>query len=220
MIESTPQVLAVILAGGEGQRLGGVIKANIEIGGKRLLLRVAEALDACDRPMLIAHGRIDPNALALPVGFQSVPDLASDYRGPLAGLAGAVAWLAAEGRSPDYLVTAAVDTPFLPSDFAGKAIARLTDSGADAVIARCAGQDYPTNAVWRFSAVRTLAERVIAGTAPHSLRRLGMELEARYLDWPAEAAGDPFANINTPDDLRVLGDRAASTDGDKPREAF
>ena len=210
MTESAPQVLAVILAGGEGQRLGGVIKANIEIGGKRLLLRVAEALEACDRPLLVAHGRIDPKMLALPGGFQPVPDLASDYRGPLAGLAGAVGWLVAEDRSPDFLVTAAVDTPFLPSSFVGCALAQLMEENADAIIARCAGQDYPTSAVWRFSSVRSLADRVMQGVAPHSLKRLGLELGAIYLDWPGAAADDPFANINTPEDLQLLSARAAT----------
>ena len=207
MSASPAKIVAVILAGGEGQRLGGSIKANIEIGGRRLLLRVADALKACDRPILVAHGRIDPPLLSLPAGFQPVPDLQSDYRGPLAGLAGAVAWLAAQGWSPDFLATAAVDTPLFPLDFAARAVSSLGDARApaNAVIARCAGQDYPTNAVWRFTSVSALAERVLQGTAPHSLKRLGEELGARYLDWPADAGIDPFANINTPEDLRRLG---------------
>ena len=208
MSPSPAKIVAVILAGGEGQRLGGVIKANIEIGGRRLLLRVADALAACDRPILVAHGRIDPPLLSLPAGFQPVPDLQSDYRGPLAGLAGAVAWLAAQGWSPDFVATAAVDTPFFPPDFVAQAISSLTD--ADAIIARCAGQDYPTNAVWRFTSVSALAERVRQGTAPRSLKRLGAELGARYLDWPADAGIDPFANINTPEDLRHLGAQAGA----------
>jgi molybdopterin-guanine dinucleotide biosynthesis protein A len=210
LTEQAPQVLAIILAGGEGQRLGGVIKANIEIDGKRLLLRVAEALAACDRPMLVSHGRIDPELLALPAGFQPVPDLASDYRGPLAGLAGAIGWLVAAGCSPEFIVTAAVDTPFLPPDFVGRAIASITAAGANAVIARYADQDCPTSAIWRFAAVKDLADRVLQGSAPHSLRRLGVEVAAPYLDWPTDAAGDPFANINTPEELHLLSARAGT----------
>ena len=208
MSASPAKIVAVILAGGEGQRLGGIIKANIEIGGRRLLLRVADALGACERPILVAHGRIDLPLLALPAGFQPVPDLQSDYRGPLAGLAGAMAWLEAQGWSPDFVATAAVDTPFFPPDFVAKAVSALTD--ADAMIARCAGQDYPTNAVWRFQSISALAERVRQGTSPHSLKRLGEELGARHLDWPADAGIDPFANINTPEDLHRLGARTAA----------
>ena len=212
MSASPAKIVAVILAGGEGQRLGGIIKANIEIGGRRLLLRVADALGARDRPILVAHGRIDLPLLALPAGFQPVPDLQSDYPGPLAGLAGAVAWLEAQGWSPNFVTTAAVDTPFFPPDFVAKAVSSLSeaDAPADAMIARCAGQDYPTNAVWRFASVSALAERVRRGTAPHSLKRLGEELGARYLDWPAVAGVDPFANINTPEDLHRLGARTSA----------
>ena len=106
-----------------------------------------------------------------------------------------------------FCATAAVDTPFFPPDFVAKAVSALSeaDAPADAMIARCAGQDYPTNAVWRFQSVSALAQRVLQGTAPHSLKRLGEELGARYLNWPADAGIDPFANINTPKDLRRLG---------------
>jgi molybdopterin-guanine dinucleotide biosynthesis protein A len=210
LADSPPQVVAVILAGGEGRRLGGVIKANIEIGDRRLLFRVADALGACAIPILVAHGRIDPSLLALPAGFQPVPDLQSDYRGPLAGLAGAQAWLEAQGWSPDFVATAAVDTPFFPPNFVAEAVSCLTDARADAVIARCAGQDYPTNAVWRLASVSTLAERVLQGSAPHILKRLGVELGAHYLDWPADAGIDPFANINTPEDMQRLSAHASA----------
>jgi molybdopterin-guanine dinucleotide biosynthesis protein A len=203
-----PRIVAVILAGGEGQRLGGVIKANIEIGGTRLLLRVATALGACEAPILVANGRLDPALLALPAGLQPAPDLASDYRGPLAGLAGAIGWLVAEGQKPDFVASVAVDTPFFPADFVSRASAMMTETTANAILARYADQDYPTNALWRFSAVSTLAERICAGTAPHSLKRLGIELDAQHLDWPSDPAGDPFANVNTPEDLRLLEARA------------
>lgn len=208
-----PGIVAVILAGGEGQRLGGVIKANIEIGGTRLLLRVAAALGACETPILVANGRLDSGLLALPAGLQPAPDLAADYRGPLAGLAGAVASLVAEGHIPEFVASVAVDTPFIPADFVARASAMMIEANANAVLARYADQDYPTNALWRFSAVRDLAERVLAGTAPHSLKRLAIELNARHLDWPTDPAGDPFANVNTPEELRLLEARAARLPG-------
>src|SRR5437867_10582511 len=122
--------------------------------------------------------------LLLPAGLQPAPDLASDYRGPLAGLAGAIGWLVAEGQTPDFVLSAAVDTPFFPADFVNRASAMIAETNADAIITHYADQDYPTNALWRFSAVNDLAERVLAGTAPHSLKRLGIELHARHLDWP------------------------------------
>ena len=42
------------------------------------------------------------------------------------------------------------------------------------------------------------------------LKALGAELGCRYAEWPMTAAGDPFANINTPDELDEMRRRAAA----------
>lgn len=204
------RLAAVILAGGRGERLGGVIKANLEIGGRRLLDRVTDTLGPLPAPVLVACGAIPPEQLDLRAGQVPVPDLDSGYAGPLAGLAGALAWLEASATPPDAVLTVAVDTPFLPLDFAAAMLAALGSTEC-AVLARHAGQDYPTNAVWRFEAVRTLPARIATATAPRSLRRLADELGATRLDWPAAYGGDPFANANTPADLAALEMRARTS---------
>ena len=202
------RVAAVILAGGRGERLGGVIKANLEIGGLRLLDRVAVRLTAADM-ILVAHGAIATQALRLAPGQIPIPDLSTPYAGPLAGLAAAVAWCLAQPEPPDILVAAAVDTPFLPAAYFPRLVAAL--DAAPAAICRHAGQDYPTNAAWRLAAIATLPADMIAGTAPHSLKRLAQSVGAIALDWSAENGGDPFANANTPADLAALELRAGST---------
>ena len=89
---------AVILAGGRGERLGGAVKANIEIGGVRLIERVVRAVGEAS-PILVARGGFSDGELALPEGTIAVPD-AEGLAGPLAGVAGAIQWLAgAEGRA-------------------------------------------------------------------------------------------------------------------------
>ena len=206
----TARLAAVILAGGRGERLGGVIKANLVIGGKRLLKRVGDALGALPRAVLVAHGATPPEQLALLPGQIAVPDLASDYAGPLAGLAGAIAWCNGSAGPPDTLLTVAVDTPFLPHDFAARMLAAL-GGNEPAVVARHADQDYPTNAIWRFAVVADLPARLAAGTAPHSLKRLADELGATRLDFPESDGGDPFANANTPADLAALETRARAS---------
>jgi len=203
------RVAAVILAGGEGQRLGGIIKANVEVGGRRLLDRVAESLRGRAAPILVARGRIDPAALALPQDLTAVPDLTDAQRGPLVGVASAVGWLLAERPDIEFLASAAVDTPFFPEDFIGRALDAIADSGSDAVLASYAGQAYPTNALWRLSAVDGLPQAVLNGVGPRSLKRLAEGLRTLDLDWPESAAGDPFANVNTPADLAALEARAA-----------
>ena len=114
--------------------------------------------------------------------------------------------LQARAKTAKLLLAVAVDTPFFPADFvtyAGPLIA-----GAPAVIAAYRGQSYPTNGLWKLSALRNLPDRIRSGTAPHSLKRLAEELGAVPLDYADLCPDDPFANANTPDDLAALEARA------------
>ena len=197
------RIAAVILAGGRGERLGGAIKANLTIGGRRLMERVSDVL-ADAEPILVSCGGFDPASLALLPSQIAIPDLPTDYAGPLAGLAAAVDWAVAQPQKPAILVVAAVDTPFLPPDY----LSRLTDAANPAAIASFAGQPYPTSSAWRLDAIADLADQVRAGTAPHSLKRLGQALGAADVPFPAHAGGDPFANLNTPEDRLALEQRA------------
>ncbi len=200
-------IAAVILAGGRGERLGGAVKATIRVGGIRLIDRSFTAV-AGATPILVANGRVDLADFGRERNRTFVPDVEGDVSGPLAGLAGAVAWLGARPALPDFILTVAVDTPFFPTAFLERALGGVGDAGA--IVARHLGQNYPTNALWRFAAIADLPVRVAQGTAPGSLKRLLAELGAGTLDWPEEAGGNPFANVNTPDDLIALRARAGS----------
>lgn len=204
---NAPRVAAVILAGGKGERLGGIIKANLVIGGRRLLERATRALSGPEAPILVAHGPLDPALLELGEHHIPIPDPASEYAGPLAGIAAAAAWCLRQDPRPDFLVSMAVDTPFLPRDFVARTLAAMTSS-TSAIVARYGGQDYPTNALWRLERISALPARIADGTAPHSLKRLAAELGAIYLDWPLSETGDPFANVNTLADMEALSARA------------
>lgn len=197
-MDNALSVAGLILAGGRGERLGGVIKSELVVGEVRLLDRVAGRLTAC-RPLLVAHGRLAPEALRLGPELVPVPDLDSDYAGPLAGFAAAIAYLAGLPRPPDLLICAAVDAPFLPEDYA----ARLTVSlgNHDAAVAVYDGQQYPTNSIWRVARFVDLPGRIRSGTAPRSLKSLAAAVDSVALDWPVSPGGDPFSNINTAAEL-------------------
>lgn len=195
---------AVILAGGRGERLGGVVKAQLRVGGVRLLDRVAARVAGC-RPIIVASGPHDPAALGLPAQVVSVADMPGEYAGPLAGF---VAALSVLPEGIDLLVCAAVDAPFLPVDYVERLVAGIGE--APAAVACYDSQPYPTNSIWRVARLRDLPARLLAGTAPRSLKSLAAEAGAVMLDWPTSADGDPFANINTPEDLARAEARAAA----------
>ncbi len=188
-------IAAVILAGGKAERLGGINKALIEIGGRTLLERAQDVVAGCD-PLLLAVGASNFAA----DGMTAIPDIASNYAGPLAGVAAAVDTL----RRSDvgWLLSLAVDTPFFPSDFVARALPLAAT--ADVVIGCFGAQDYPTNALWRLAAIRGLPEGVRNGTAAHSLKRLAASLRSVRMDYAETLADDPFLNANTPEDLAFL----------------
>jgi molybdopterin-guanine dinucleotide biosynthesis protein A len=194
-MDSSAHIAAVILAGGRGERLGGVNKALVDFGGERLIDRALRVTVGCD-PVLVAVG---PSGYVPPVG-RGIPDLPGDYGGPLAGMAAAVESLA--GSDAEWLLSLAVDTPFFPSDFLASASA-LAD-GVECVIGCFGVQDYPTNGLWRLEAIRSLPDAVRAGTAPHSLKRLASTLRTTRLDYSEMSSDDPFLNVNTKEDLANL----------------
>lgn len=210
----TVRLVAVILAGGKGERLGGAIKANLMIGGVRLLERVSAIVMPHVSATLVSVGHYSSSELPLLPGQLAVPDLSSSYSGPIAGVAAAVHWSMRQAQRPEALVTVAVDTPLLSADFVSRLLGAFGGQTA-AAVAACNGQSYSTNAMWRLAALSSLPSRLSDETAPRSLRRLAAELDARFVEWdPAD--GDPFANVNTHEDLALLERRVELATRPKP----
>lgn len=189
---------ALILAGGHGSRLGLVRKADIRLGGRTLLERAKDHLRNVPKPALVSVGG----------SSDGLRDLDLSIGGPLAGVVAAANYLRDEDPA-GLLITVAVDTPFLPEDFVRRLVAAL-DGGASAAQAGWRGNFYPTNALWRLSALSDLAHLAQAGSLPKSLKTLLARASAVSVDWADTHERDPFANLNTPDDLVELARRAGN----------
>lgn len=202
-------VAALVLAGGQGERLGGVRKAGLKLDGCRLIDATLANLARQCAPILVSTGRIDPALLRLPEGVVAVADLDLPVAGPLAGLLAAADWMGKVASAPDLLISIAVDTPYAPDDFVTRLVAELPE-GASAAYATCGSAFYPTNALWRLDFLVRLVARVGNQALPRSLRALLEEIGAHAVDWRPGADGDPFSNINTLADLIALSRRRAS----------
>ncbi|KEO53032.1 molybdenum cofactor guanylyltransferase MobA [Thioclava pacifica] len=180
------QVVAVILAGGQGRRMGGTDKAMLSLAGRPLFAHVAARIGPQVTQLAIsANG--DPLLFApIPV----LPDPpARRGEGPLAGILSALYW--AEELGARSVLSVPVDTPFLPGDL----VSRL--SGAGHSIACSQGRAHPSVALWPVS-LRPRIESLFA----QGERRLRVAAEgAREIVF--DAAHDPFTNLNTPEDLRA-----------------
>lgn len=181
----------VILAGGQGRRMGGRDKALLPLQGRPLVSHVRDRLAGQARAIALnANG--DPRRFA-GTGLPVLTDADGGGSGPLSGVLAAIAWAAALGA--DRVLTVPCDTPFLPPDLVER-LAR--PPGSTPVLATSAGRSHPTVALWPVA----LADRV-RGLLAAGERRLGHALgDAVTVGWP-EAVPDPFMNLNTPADLEA-----------------
>lgn len=189
---------AVILAGGLSRRMGGGDKFLRDLDGQSLLARVIARIGQQAGPVAInANG--DPSRLSdfgLPVIADSVPD----HPGPLAGVLAGMDWAAAFGAA--RIVTVAADTPFLPADLVERLVAGAGHAPvAIAATRRAEGEGFhrhPTTGLWSTALRDDLRAALAAG-----VRKVGFWAERQgsvYVPFDT-AGGDPFFNVNTPDDL-------------------
>ena len=187
----------VILAGGRATRMGGGDKGLLplggEVGGATILDEVMARL-APQVPRMALNANGAPERFA-DLGLPVLPDSLAGHPGPLAGVLAGLDWAAGEGA--DSIVTVAADTPFFPFDLVSRLCAEARDMDHPLVLAATPDGRQPTFGLWptalRDDLRRALEEglrKVVMWTDRHGGR------EAMF-----EGEGDPFFNVNTPEDL-------------------
>ncbi len=196
--DATPRPPAVILAGGQGRRMGHADKALCLLAGRPLLDHVIARLGPqCGALALSANG--DPGRFVR-FGLPVLADATPDHPGPLAGLLAGMDWAAARGAG--MILSAAVDTPFLPPDMAARLMAAAGQGAAIAVSSDDTGRmrAHPTAGLWPVGARADLRAALAAGD-----RRLMAWAEAQdaaHVPFAAQPV-DPFFNLNTPGDVAM-----------------
>ena len=201
--------LGVILAGGLATRMGGGDKALLTVGGQTLLGRVINRLAPQVAGMALnANGdtsRFD--GFGLPV----LPDSIAGFPGPLAGVLAGLDWAAGQGA--EAIVTVAADTPFFPADLvvvlqdtaqgmAHPLVLAATPHGSEETksMSRSGLIRHPTFGLWPVAlrddlraALEEGIKKVVIWTEKHG---------GREAVFPTDK-GDPFFNVNTPEDLEA-----------------
>ena len=100
-------VTGIVLAGGQGRRMGGVDKGLQPLHGKPLIAHVlARLAPQVDRVVINANQNLEAYAC---FGHRVVPDAIGGFAGPLAGLHAGLGAIEHE-----LAVTVPCDSPFLP----------------------------------------------------------------------------------------------------------
>jgi molybdopterin-guanine dinucleotide biosynthesis protein A len=177
---------ALIMAGGQGSRLGGVDKAFVALHGRPLVEHLLDRLKPQTGHLAIsANGDAARFAdYALPV----LPDVLAG-KGPLAGVLAGLGWAAEIGA--EFLVTVPVDTPFIPMDL----LARLYPGPSAAVYE---GRQHHLVACWPVAFRAGLAAFLEVPGAYKVRDALALCGAAQVV---FAGARDPFLNINTQADL-------------------
>jgi molybdenum cofactor guanylyltransferase len=200
--------LGVVLAGGQGRRLGlGRPKAFATLAGRPLLERAVAILKpVCEAVVVVA-----PAGLALPPCSARRVDDPEGVAGPLAGL---VAGLASTPH--ERAVALGVDFPLMRKAALRGMMRMLSDR--QAVVPAPGGRLQPLAAVYAASSVTLLSACLDGGmrAVTEAVGTLQLVVVDDRMILRLDGGEENFLNVNTPDDLdraqRVMGLRARGMD--------
>lgn len=187
------QVTGVILAGGQGSRMGGLDKGLIEWQGRPLIEHLIAAFQTQLSSLVINANR--NQAIYQSYGFPVISDQAPDYQGPLAGLATAMHTV----ETP-YILTIPCDSFYLAPDFAARMLHVLNTSKADLVVAHDGEQLQPTYALVPIALLPNLEAFLTRGE--RQLRAWYQQQRMATVNCSDIAI--MFQNINTPAHYQAL----------------
>lgn len=185
----TPPLTAVILAGGQGSRMGGADKGLAEFRGRPLVAHVLERIrPQADEILISANRNLEIyRAFGCPV----LTDETADFPGPLAGIRQAL-----KAASHDLLLCVPCDTPFLPLDLAKRLHQALAEARAETAVAVAGGKAQPVVFLCRKSVLPSLEVFMAEGGRGVGCWQAGL----RRVEVAFRGAG-AFRNFNVPDDL-------------------
>ena len=183
-------VTGIVLAGGQGRRMGGVDKGLVELAGRPMVAHVLDRLRPQVADILINANQNSERYAAL--GHPVVPDAVGGFAGPLAGLHAGLTH-----TTRKFAVTVPCDSPFLPGDLVVRLGAALAAQSAQLAVAKTFDQPHPVFCLVRRDVLPHLAAFLEAG---------GRKIDAWYatltvVEVSFDDEADAFRNINTTDEL-------------------
>jgi molybdopterin-guanine dinucleotide biosynthesis protein A len=187
-------VTGIVLAGGQGRRMGSVDKGFVELDDRPLVGHVIERLAPQVATLIINANQNAARYAAF--GYPVVADAIAGFAGPLAGLHAGLG-----AAATPYVATCPCDSPFLPADLIARLAGAFETQRIDIAVARTFAQPHPVFALMRRDVLSHLEQFLSGG---------GRKIDAWYASLAnAEVAfddeADAFRNINTPAELASAG---------------
>jgi molybdopterin-guanine dinucleotide biosynthesis protein A len=181
-------ISGIVLAGGQGRRMGGVDKGLQLLHGKPMVEQVlARLAPQVGEVVINANQNLDAYRR---FGHRVVSDDIGGFAGPLAGLHAGM-----KAASHPLVVTVPCDSPFLPLDLVSRLSKNLQKN--DLAVARTGSQPHP---------VFSLMKKALLGNLEAFLTGGGRKIDAwygalKFVEVPFDDEADAFRNINTREEL-------------------
>jgi molybdenum cofactor guanylyltransferase len=204
-------ITGVVLAGGQGQRMGGVDKGWLLFREEPLVVHAIRRLEPQVGALLINANRelTRYRALGNPVvSDDKANNGTTPYAGPLAGVLAAM-----RACTTPWMVTVPCDSPLLPGDLVARMVeavvqANMTPSLATATTPSAGVHSaHPVFSLWHRSLEISLSAYLDGGgRSMHQWLRQEGALHVPFEDTA------PFANLNTMQELEELQSRASNSE--------
>jgi molybdopterin-guanine dinucleotide biosynthesis protein A len=189
-------VTGVVLAGGQGRRMGSIDKGLVLLHERPMVRHVLDRFaPQVDDVLINANQHHDEYAA---FGFPVIPDAIGGFAGPLAGL-----HVGLTHAAQALIATVPCDSPFLPADLVARLLGALQAMDAELAVARTFDQPHPVFALVRRSVLPHLTRFLEGG---------GRKIDAWYATLKTtevafDDEADAFRNINTIDELKQIDTR-------------
>lgn len=197
-VAGAESITGVVLAGGQGRRMGGVDKGLQLLNGKAMVQHVVDRLSPQVNEILVnANQNLERYAR---LGHRVVPDAIGGFAGPLAGLHSGL-----QAAGTPLVITVPCDSPFLPADLVARLRAAL--GGNDLAVAKTGAQAHPVFALVR----RSLADHLAAYLAGGGRKIDAWYASLKVVEVPFDDEARAFDNINTREELSAHDSAMNST---------
>ncbi|MEP4484491.1 MAG: molybdenum cofactor guanylyltransferase MobA [Halioglobus sp.] len=182
-------ITALILAGGEGRRTGGLDKGLITYRGKPLIQHVIERLAPQVDTVIISCNRNTSDYLTHCKTL--VSDTRAGFLGPLAGIESALPAI-----TTSHVLISPCDTPHLPLDLVERlqhAAGERASGSVTATIANDGNRDHYLNALITREGISTVVDELNQGQ--RAVRKWLLKMNTARADF--SDCPEAFLNINT-----------------------
>lgn len=194
----SPQIDAVILAGGMARRMGGNDKGLVELNDQPMIKHAIDRIKPQVKQILINANRNQDRYAEF--GYPVLSDEDSGYLGPLAGMITALGQTQA-----DYLMVVPCDCPLLPTDLVPRMLAAIEAQGAEMAVASDGKREQPVVLLMKPALRESMKAFLDAGE-----RKIDFWY-AKHHCVVCDFSDQPnaFVNVNTPEQKQQLSEAIA-----------